>query len=63
MWKYARLMVKTIQVRDVPDDVLVPARDQERSARDLLGLEVTRDSSGSPAAHFAVVRVEGITTT
>ncbi|MGI8845974.1 MAG: hypothetical protein ACR2HC_07350 [Thermoleophilaceae bacterium] len=55
-------MAKTIQVRDVPDDVLVPARDQERSARDLLGLEVTRDSSDSPA-HFAIVRVEDITTT
>ncbi len=46
------------------EHLLVPARDQERSARflaDLLGLQVTRESSGSPAAHFAVVRVEDIT--
>lgn len=46
------------------EHVLVPARDQERSARflaDLLGLRVTGESSGSAAAHFAVVRVEDIT--
>lgn len=46
------------------EHLLVPARDQSRSARflaDLLGLQVTGESSGSPAAHFAVVRVEDIT--
>jgi len=46
------------------EHLLIPARDQERSAHflaDLLGLQVTRDSSGSSAAHFAVVRVEDIT--
>ncbi len=46
------------------EHLLIPARDQERSARflaDLLGLQVTGESSGSPAAHFAVVRVKDIT--
>lgn len=46
------------------EHVLIPAHDQEASARflaDLLGLEVTRESSGSPTAHFAVVRVQDIT--
>jgi len=46
------------------EHVLVPVHDQERSARflaDLLGLQVTGESSGSPAGHFAVVRVEDIT--
>ncbi len=46
------------------EHVLVPVRDQERSAcflADLLGLHVTGESSGSPAGHFAVVRVEDIT--
>ncbi len=46
------------------EHVLVPVRDQERSAcflADLLGLQVTGESSGSPAGHFAVVRVEDIT--
>lgn len=46
------------------EHLLIPARDQERSARflaDLLGLEVSGESSGSPAAHFAVVRVNDIT--
>jgi len=46
------------------EHVLVPVRDQERSARflaDLLGLQVIGESSGSPAGHFAVVRVEDIT--
>ena len=46
------------------EHVFVPVRDQERSARflaDLLGLQVTGESSGSPAGHFAVVRVEDIT--
>jgi hypothetical protein len=40
--------------------ILVPARDQHADARflaDLLDLEVTGESSGSPDAHFAVVRV------
>ena len=39
------------------EHLLIPARDQERSAHflaDLLGLQVTRGSSGSSAAHFAV---------
>lgn len=43
------------------EHLVIPARDQERSARflaDLLGLQVTGESSGSPAAHFAVVRVK-----
>ncbi len=46
------------------EHLLIPARDQQRSARflaDLLGLEVTGESSGSPDAHFAVVRVHDIT--
>ncbi|MGH2884221.1 MAG: VOC family protein [Solirubrobacteraceae bacterium] len=46
------------------EHLLIPARDQDRSARflaDLLGLEVSGESSGSAAAHFAVVRVEDIT--
>lgn len=46
------------------EHVLVPARNPERSARflaDLLGLQVTGESSGSPAGQFAVVRVEDIT--
>ena len=46
------------------EHVLIPAHDKERSARflaDLLGLDVTRESTGSPAAHFAVVRVGDIT--
>lgn len=46
------------------EHLLIPARDQDRSARflaDLLGLEVSSQSSGSPAGHFAVVRVQDIT--
>ena len=46
------------------EHVLIPARDQQAGARflaDLLGLEVTGESSGSPDAHFAVVRVGDIT--
>jgi catechol 2,3-dioxygenase-like lactoylglutathione lyase family enzyme len=46
------------------EHLLVPARDQDRSARflaDLLGLEVSGESSGAPAGHFAVVRVEDVT--
>lgn len=46
------------------EHILVPVRDQDRSARflaDLLGLQVSHESSGSPAAHFAVVRVQDIT--
>ena len=46
------------------EHVLIPVRDQDAGARflaDLLGLEVTGESSGSPAAHFAVVRVGDIT--
>lgn len=46
------------------EHLLVPARDQQRSARflaDLLGLEVSGESSGSADAHFAVVRVQDIT--
>lgn len=46
------------------EHLLIPASDQQRSARflaDLLGLEVTGESSGSPDAHFAVVRVQDIT--
>lgn len=46
------------------EHLLIPARDQERAARflaDLLDLQVIRESSGSSAAHFAVVRVENIT--
>lgn len=46
------------------EHVLVPVHDQEISARflaDLLGLEVTRESSGSPSGRFAVVRVGDIT--
>lgn len=46
------------------EHLLVPARDQDRSARflaELLGLKVTGESSGSRAAHFAVVRVQDIT--
>jgi len=46
------------------EHVLIPARDQDASARflaDLLGLEVSRESSGAPPGYFAVVRVEDIT--
>lgn len=46
------------------EHLLVPARDQDRAARflaNLLGLDVSARSSGSPEAHFAVVRVEDIT--
>lgn len=46
------------------EHLLIPARDQDRSARflaDLLGLKVSGESSGSAAAHFAVVRVQDIT--
>lgn len=46
------------------EHLLVPARDQDAAARflaDLLGLEVTGESSGSADAHFAVVRVGDIT--
>lgn len=46
------------------EHVLIPARDQQAGARflaDLLDLEVTGESSGSPDAHFAVVRVGDIT--
>ena len=46
------------------EHVLVPAHDQRAGARflaDLLGLEVTGESSGSPDAHFAVVRVGDVT--
>ena len=46
------------------EHLLVPARDQDRSARflaDLLGLEVSRESSGAPPGRFAVVRVGDIT--
>jgi catechol 2,3-dioxygenase-like lactoylglutathione lyase family enzyme len=46
------------------EHVLVPARDQDAGARflaDLLDLEVTGESSGSPDGHFAVVRVGDIT--
>jgi catechol 2,3-dioxygenase-like lactoylglutathione lyase family enzyme len=46
------------------EHLLIPARDQDRSASflaNLLGLKVTGESSGSPAAHFSVVRVQDIT--
>lgn len=46
------------------EHLLVPARDKQRSARflaDLLGLDVTYESSGAPTGHFAVVRVGDIT--
>ncbi len=46
------------------EHVLIPAHDKEASAQflaDLLGLEVTGESSGSPTARFAVVRVADIT--
>jgi catechol 2,3-dioxygenase-like lactoylglutathione lyase family enzyme len=46
------------------EHLLLPSHDQASSARflaDLLDLEVTDESSGSPAAHFAVVQVGDIT--
>jgi catechol 2,3-dioxygenase-like lactoylglutathione lyase family enzyme len=46
------------------EHLLLPSNDQRRSARflaDLLDLDVTGDSSGSPAAHFSVVQVGDIT--
>lgn len=46
------------------EHALVPSRDQQAGARflaDLLDLEVTGQSSGSPDGHFAVVRIGDIT--
>jgi catechol 2,3-dioxygenase-like lactoylglutathione lyase family enzyme len=46
------------------EHLLIPASDQDRSARflaDLVGLEVSAESSGAPAGRFAVVRVGNIT--
>lgn len=46
------------------EHLLLPSREQQRSARflaDLLDLEVTEESSGSPTAHFSVVRVGDVT--
>jgi catechol 2,3-dioxygenase-like lactoylglutathione lyase family enzyme len=46
------------------EHLLLPSHEQQRSAQflaDLLGLQVSSESSGSAAAHFAVVQVGDIT--
>lgn len=49
-----------MSVAVVLDHVLVPTNDKQASARffaDMFGLEVGRESAGSPPGRFAVVRV------